>query len=211
MVFRRDSKVDAFQRQISALRQQLGGDTGEFPFEPVNRPPARDLDEPFLRNLPDLDMIRPSGAVTLREPDIVPDAAPPLAAPAIRAADAHTSVIAHTTTWNGNLESSGSLHVHGRVEGSVTARDDVHIAEEAQIDASIFATNVTIAGQVRGSIQCLSRFEVLPRGRFTGDVQAPIIVIHEGAVMAADVSMAQPGDSRAQLPAPSERLARGGD
>ena len=29
MVFRRDTKVDAFQRQMSALRHQNGGDAGE--------------------------------------------------------------------------------------------------------------------------------------------------------------------------------------
>ena len=31
MVFRRDSKVDAFQRQISALRHQLGGESDDAP------------------------------------------------------------------------------------------------------------------------------------------------------------------------------------
>lgn len=211
MVFRKDSKVDAFQRQISALRQQLGGDPGDFSFEPVDRSRSLEPAEPYLRDLPDLDLIRPVKAITPPEPDIAAEVAPAPAAPAVPAADAHTSIIAHTTTWNGNLESSGSLHIHGRVDGSLTARDDVYIAEEAQIDATITATNVMIAGQVSGSITCMSRFEVLPRGRFAGDVQAPVIVVHEGAMLAADVSMTQPANSRAPLPAPAERLARGGD
>lgn len=210
MVFRKDSKVDAFQRQISALRQQLGGDPGDYPYEPVERPRSPTSDDPYLKDLPDLDLIR-SAPVTPRELEVVPEPAHRPASPAVPAADALTSVIAHTTTWKGNLESSGSLHVHGHVEGSLTARDDVYIAEEAEIDAAITATNVTIAGQVRGSIRCMSRFEVLPRGRFFGDVQAPVIVVHDGAVLAADVSMAQPGDSRAPLHTPAERLARGGD
>jgi hypothetical protein len=40
MVFRRDTKVDSFQRQISALRQQLGDGDGVQP-EPPGRATAQ--------------------------------------------------------------------------------------------------------------------------------------------------------------------------
>jgi cytoskeletal protein CcmA (bactofilin family) len=123
----------------------------------------------------------------------------------------HTSVIAHTTTWSGNLESSGSLHVHGRVDGSLTARDDIFIAEEAEIDAVITASSVTVAGSVRGSIRCAERFEVLPRGRVVGDVCAPLIVVHEGAMIAGDVAMSKSGESQSSPPhAPAPRTVRSG-
>jgi cytoskeletal protein CcmA (bactofilin family) len=121
----------------------------------------------------------------------------------------HTSVVAHSTTWSGDLESSGSLHIHGRVEGSLTARESVFIAEEADVDAVIRAANVTVAGNVRGSVHCAERFEVLPRGKVAGDIHAPTIAIHDGAVVAGEIAMAPSNDSRAsQSPA---RVARGGD
>jgi len=76
----------------------------------------------------------------------------------------HTSVIAHSTTWSGDLESSGSLHVHGRVEGSLTARDTIFIAEEADVDAIIRAANVTIAGSQHDILfhHLLHRFMMAP-------------------------------------------------
>ena len=39
VVFRRDSKVDAFQRQISALRHQLGGENDDEAVPDLDRPP----------------------------------------------------------------------------------------------------------------------------------------------------------------------------
>jgi cytoskeletal protein CcmA (bactofilin family) len=123
--------------------------------------------------------------------------------PAVPSPDTHTSVIAPTTAWTGNLESSGSLHIHGRVEGSLMARDDVFIADEAEVEATINAANVTVAGKVRGSIQCAERFEILPHGRVAGDVRAPVIVIHEGALIAGEISMISPGsDTKTAAPAP---------
>jgi cytoskeletal protein CcmA (bactofilin family) len=214
VVFRRDSKVDAFQRQISALRHQLGGEGDDYRVVERDRSLVP-LDETLHRpDLPDLESLR--SAASLSPPhSYVPSPglgqeAPYL--PPIPAIDTQTSVIAHTTTWNGTLESSGSLHLHGRVEGSVIARNDVFIAEEAEIDAVVQAASVTVAGNVRGSIQCTDRFEVLPRGRVVGDVRAPVIVVHEGATIAGDISMTPAAETRSStVLAGGHRAARGGD
>jgi cytoskeletal protein CcmA (bactofilin family) len=208
VVFRRDSKVDAFQRQISALRHQLGGEHDLFPVEDTDNAPMPRSESSFRGNLPDINSMAMQPSFPARELGTVSDLSirePAL--PAIPVADTQTSVIAHTTAWTGNLESSGSLHVHGRVEGSLLARDDIFVAEEAEVDATINATNVTIAGQVRGSIQCSERFEILPHGRVAGDVRAPVIVIHEGALIAGEIAMVSaPGEAKSPLATP--RAAR---
>ncbi|MFT4038461.1 MAG: polymer-forming cytoskeletal protein [Thermomicrobiales bacterium] len=195
MVFRRDSKVDAFQRQISALRNQLGSEPAELPAytgEAERLAPA-----PAPRPLPDLDFFADT-TYTLRDELDLPASAAPVAEPSAPAAtspsplpalDTETSVIAHGTTWSGNLESTGSLHVHGRVDGSLTARNSIFIAEDAEVDATLTAAHVVVAGLVRGSVRCLERFEVLPRGRVSGDVRAPRIVVHDGAAVSGDLAM----------------------
>ncbi|MFN8593937.1 MAG: polymer-forming cytoskeletal protein [Thermomicrobiales bacterium] len=211
MVFRRDSKVDAFQRQISALRNQLGGEL-DAPL-PLTRelPALAEDDYPSRLEVPRFER-EPSD----RLPDsfgyapMVPQPAIGTSLPAIPAVDDRTSVLSHTTTWTGDLNSTGSLHVHGRVEGSLTARDQIYVAEEAEVDASLQANSVTIAGSARGAIRCAERFEVLPRGKFAGDVWAPVIVIHDGALVSGEITMTAAGESaRAARPAP--RVARGGD
>src|SRR3954451_16923827 len=53
VVFRRDSKVDAFQRQISALRHQLGGETDDEPVPDIDRPLSSSRDTSYLSDYPD--------------------------------------------------------------------------------------------------------------------------------------------------------------
>ena len=205
MVFRRDSKVDAFQRQLSALRSQLGNEPAELPASI----PDRDLQLPSNnRPLPDLDFFAESTYPLRDELDVAPLPVAPAAVPQspVPALDTDTTVIAHGATWSGNLESTGSLHVHGRAEGALTARNTIYVAEDAEVDATLHASHVVVAGLVHGSVRCLERFEVLPRGRVNGNVQAPRVVVHEGAVVAGKVSMSEEAASHL---APV-RAARGG-
>jgi cytoskeletal protein CcmA (bactofilin family) len=214
VVFRRDSKVDAFQRQISALRNQLGGEPGDFAHSERERLPVPARESGYRTDLPDLDLVHanPSYSAPQQALEPVTYEERAVALPAVPVIDSFTSVIAHTTSWNGNLESTGSLHVHGRVEGSLTARNDIFIAEEAEVDALVQAANVTVAGNVRGSIQCSDRFEILPRGRVAGDIRAPIVVVHEGAMIAGDIVMSPAGEAKTSYAAGAGgRMARGGD
>ena len=211
MVFRRDSKVDAFQRQISALRHQLGdqSDDGAGPASRHLRSNSRD--SPYQSDYAEFPLMGSELAPVSSGLDDTSDSRlPDLAPPLIPAIDMHTSVIAHSTAWSGDLQSSGSLHVHGQVEGSLTAKGSVFIAEEADVDAVIRAANVTVAGNVRGSIHCAERFEVLPRGKVAGEIHAPAIAIHDGAVVAGQISMTPSTETRASEPA-AVRVARGGD
>jgi cytoskeletal protein CcmA (bactofilin family) len=198
MVFRRDNKSDSFQRQMSALRQQIGGEE-----ESENRPQPRDTRYPAERS-------GGSFGSSFSESDSAPGAygfgefassvapqqagdqqmtpeAPAL--PSIPAVDAQTTVISHDTVWKGEIQSNGTVHVHGRFEGSVRASQDVYVAEEADVDATVIATNVVIAGLVKGTIRCEGRFEVLPSGRVSGEILSPTLVIHEGATVTGQIRM----------------------
>ena len=220
MVFRKENKVDAFQRQISALRQQLGGPGGEIEDEetgyatgddrygdaPDDRYadgtarespyPAQDEDPSPYRGTEAGGAIR-SDLPAVMDPPPVP----------IPVADAQTSVIAHDTVWKGDLDSQGTIHVHGRLEGSLKAKLDIYVAEEADVDATIAATNVVVAGLVRGTIRCATRFEVLPTGRVMGDVQATNMVDHDGATESGQLRMGAPETTESRPHSPVQRRA----
>jgi cytoskeletal protein CcmA (bactofilin family) len=210
VVFRRDSKVDAFQRQISALRNQLGGESDDGVRQDRDRPRASGIEIPHHSDYAEFPLSASDLSPVPRELAGTSDLRPSDSDPAIPAIDMHTTVIAHSTAWSGDLESSGSLHVHGQVEGSLTAKESVFIAEEADVNAVIRAAIVTVAGNVRGSVHCAERFEILPRGKVAGDIHAPAIAIHDGAIVVGEISMTPSNDTRASLP-PAVRLARGGD
>jgi cytoskeletal protein CcmA (bactofilin family) len=219
MVFRKESKVDAFQRQISALRQQLGdshesADDEDYDDSPASRNEANRTAtaEPVQPDQADSGFnfggFNAQPVVNETQMAAEVQSSPISELPAV---NAQTSVVAHDTTWKGDLESDGSVHVHGRVEGSIRAKLDIFIAEEADVDATVTATNVVIAGLIQGSIRCSNRFEVLPQGRVSGDINAPTLVIHEGAHVTGQFRMESGEHSASNKPTSvvQRRAARG--
>lgn len=230
MVFRRENKSDAFQRQISALRQQLGPNgeqalpadaaatgpggesaTGSAPFSTDRRTEASSYggrgDAAF--SFSGFGDSSPAASFSSAPDVVTPPTTPVTTVPEV---DAQTSVIAHDATWKGELQTDGSIHVHGRLEGSLSSRRDVFVAEEATVDATISAVNVVVAGRVTGAIRCESRFEALPQGRVAADVQAPTLVVHEGASITGGFRMGDAGPAAEAQPAPivHRRAARSG-
>jgi cytoskeletal protein CcmA (bactofilin family) len=230
MVFKKDSKLDAFQRQIGALRQQLGPNPDESARQGDSQQPY--ADEPIDvqgddqnasqynyaasagnanqgTDVPSAYGTYPSTDSAEEQFDDMSTPAMPVP-PAIPMTDAQTSVVAHDTTWKGDLVSEGTIHIHGRVEGTIKAKQDVFIAEEADVDATITATNVVIAGFVKGGIRCGNRFEVLPQGRVDGEIQAPTLVVHDGASIIGQFRMgAGEGTETAKTSVIQRRATRG--
>lgn len=209
MVFRREHKVDAFQRQMGALRQQLGGnpleeaEEAQMPELQDERRGARYGTEPAADagGYSFGDYAQPQG-------DLVPagDEQPPM--PEVPAIDSQVSVIAKDTFWKGELDSDGSMHVHGRVEGTLRAKEDIWVAEGAEVNATITARRVVVGGNVTGTIHASDRFEALPHGNIGADVEAPTFVVHEGATINGQLRMGggeQGAEARGASPAIIQR------
>lgn len=219
-MFRRESKPDTFDRQMDALRGQLGDET-PYAEEPVEERLPQ-TDELTASPVPQATQERPRdygfGQGSLAQsptPYRTPPAPEPEApaVPSIPIVDATTTVIAQDAQWKGDITSEGSVHIHGRFEGSVRARVAILVAEGAEVDAALASDSIVVAGTSKGSIRAQSRFEVLPSGRVAGDIVSPTLVVHEGAVMAGQLRMS-PGEAAPEVaPAPTpvvqRRAARG--
>ena len=205
MVFRRDNKVDSFQRQMSALRNQLGS--------------ANPADDELTDDMPELDddqfgtsdQFRSSAADLDRDGSAYsfgsfpgdgdqgdrPDAgsAP---VPGMPSTDTGTSVVAADTTWKGDITTETSVQIFGNVEGSVTAREDIWIAEGANVNATLNAQRIVVAGTVAGSIVASGRFEALPTGKISADISSPTSVVHEGAAINGNFTVGNSQSSEAR-------------
>jgi cytoskeletal protein CcmA (bactofilin family) len=87
------------------------------------------------------------------------------------------------------MDSANNIHVYGRVEGTLRAKEDVWIAQGAEVEATVDARRVIVAGSIGGTIRASERFEALPEGRVTADVFAPTYVVHEGALLNGQLRM----------------------
>lgn len=196
MVFRRDNKVDAFQRQMSALRHQIGGEAGDER-DDMGQDVPDIADERYQEDpLAQQDFDRPDAGgysfgsypAGTSAPDFEEEEQD-LSVPSMPGVDAQISVIAQGTVYKGDIESDGSIQVYGRVEGTLTAKEDVWLAEGSDVEATITARRVIVAGRVSGTVNAHSRFEALPQGVIEADVQAPSFVVHEGAAINGKLSM----------------------
>jgi cytoskeletal protein CcmA (bactofilin family) len=190
MVFRRDSnKVDSFQRQMNALRQQIGDDEAEDAFDVEEdryvqvdrgRQGRQAGDEGYSFGT------YPSSSGG-QQVDFGSADAP--AVPEMPQVDQQVSVVAAGTTWQGDVETQGSLHVYGKANGTLKATEDIWIADGAEVDARIEADRVVIGGEVSGQVTAHSRFEALPSCDIQADIDAPIFVVHEGATVNGAMTM----------------------
>lgn len=173
MVFRKESRADSFQRQISTLRQQLGSDQDDF---------EDDAEDMSTYPAPSDTSPRSTGPVVESHRPHQPP----------RMADSSTGVVSANSSWSGTLKSEGSIQIFGTIDGELTASDEIYVAEGATVSAHLSARTIIVAGNVSGSIECLGRLEVMPTGSISGDVTSPTLVVHEGATVEGDMRMQSP-------------------
>jgi cytoskeletal protein CcmA (bactofilin family) len=90
----------------------------------------------------------------------------------------------------GEFRFDGATLIAGQVEGEITANHDLLIAETAEVNADISAASIVVAGHVRGSLRASERIELRPTAKICGDLASPALVVHEGAQLEGDCSVA---------------------
>jgi len=108
----------------------------------------------------------------------------------------------------GDITGDEDLIIEGRVEGMIRLeKHRVTIGASGDVQADIVARSILLAGTVRGNLIAGERVEIAASGRLTGDVQAPRLLMGEGAFVrgsietgpqppAQSVSAGRPGAAR---------------
>jgi len=105
------------------------------------------------------------------------------------------TTVAADTVWRGTLRSTASIRVEGSLEGEIYTDQELYVASDARVEATVRATTIIIAGQLNGQISCRERLEILASGRVTGQIDAGSFIVHEGAFLGGQVRMRRAGDT----------------
>ena len=95
----------------------------------------------------------------------------------------------------GKVSFEGPARIEGEVDGEISAKDSLAIGESAVVTAQIRAASVSVAGKVSGDIVATQRIEIRPNAKVSGNITAPVLVVHEGAQFEGHCSM-QPEGAR---------------
>jgi len=122
---------------------------------------------------------------------------------------AETSLISQGTIIRGDVRFTGTLHVEGRIEGSVLgegANAVFTLSEHGQVQGEVRVPHAMINGQVTGDIYASVRLELATQARVTGDVRYTSLEMAAGAQVNGRI--AHQGDDHVQreLPAPEVRV-----
>lgn len=118
-----------------------------------------------------------------------------------KAASTIGAFLGSDSEFKGRLTFQGTIRIDGRYEGSITVDGTLIVGPSGQVNAEIKASNMIISGEVTGNLTAETNIEVHASGKIYGNLFAPTVTIHEGAVFQGQCHSGDKGDRpQGQLP-----------
>ena len=89
----------------------------------------------------------------------------------------------------GKLIYDGSIHADGQVQGEVRVTGNIDVASSANVRALLEGSNVTLKGQVEGTVTARDKLTLGKNARLQGDIQVKRLQIDDGATLNGHVRM----------------------
>ena len=100
--------------------------------------------------------------------------------------------VGHGTTLTGDTNFHMMLRVDGHLTGTITSDGGTLIVgTEGQVDANVSVSTAMINGTVNGDIFATEKIQLGRTARVVGNIQAPRVVLEDGAVLEGSCSMIQ--------------------
>jgi|SRR3990172_2855826 len=115
-----------------------------------------------------------------------------------------STVVGESILINGKLEGDEDLTVRGRVQGAITLTRTLIVEPSGVVKADSTVRNAVVSGVVVGNITASESVHLTKEGRMVGDINAPRVIIVEGAAFRGRIDMGQVAEPKLQ-----ERPARG--
>jgi cytoskeletal protein CcmA (bactofilin family) len=115
-----------------------------------------------------------------------------------------------TANIKGDLECDGIVKIDGVYQGSIKTVSNVIVTEKARVDAQIEAQNVSVSGQVKGSVVAKGRLEILSTGKVWADVTVTSFLLDDGGKLHGSLKMfgTGPEPQSFEVPVPEPAMLR---
>lgn len=99
------------------------------------------------------------------------------------------SIIAPDMVVTGNLVAVGVVRIEGRVEGNVTAENQILLSQGGVVEGDLTTREAVLAGEVHGTVTATERIEVQTSALVHGDIVTPRLLIQEGGRLNGAIRM----------------------
>lgn len=98
-----------------------------------------------------------------------------------------TTILARGVVVRGDVHFSGSLHLEGRIEGTISADAQTEalftLSEVGSVRGEIQVPRAVINGEVEGNIHCSENLELAAEAKIKGDVHYKVLEMAAGATV----------------------------
>src|SRR5215471_9266043 len=150
------------------------------------------------RRIEDFMLDQRVDAASSSVPDLVRQVRPGNAAKSSVSAVGAQSTIGKTLLIKGEITGSESVHIEGKVEGSITLPGDrVTVGRNGRVSANIAAQDIVVLGEVLGGCNASDHLDIRRDGSLYGDIVVSRISVEEGAYLTGSIDI-----RREPMPAP---------
>lgn len=104
------------------------------------------------------------------------------------------TILAADVEFNGSMSFKKPLMIKGHVSGIIRSESELHIDENASVEADIQASVVSVKGRVKGDITARERIELFSMSSVEGDVTAPMVTMETGCRLNGACRMTPPAN-----------------
>lgn len=108
-------------------------------------------------------------------------------------------VVGKGLVLRGELSGEGDVRLEGQLEGKVNLTGTVVIVEGASVQADIAATDIFVAGAVRGNLNASGKVELSPTGHLVGNVRTKVLMVREGGTVNGRIIAGVPPSSPSEM------------
>ena len=102
-----------------------------------------------------------------------------------------TAFLDEESEIEGRYTCAGTVVFDAKFSGEITSKDTLIIGERGVVHANVQAVNLVVRGELVGDVFASARVELKSTARLMGNIEAPIIVMEEGAVHEGHCRMAK--------------------
>jgi cytoskeletal protein CcmA (bactofilin family) len=100
----------------------------------------------------------------------------------------------------GEIIANEDLRFEGEIEGTISVPEHtLVVGRTARVSADVHAKSIVVAGSLMGSAVARERCEVQEAATLEGTIESPKLLVKEGAVLTATVSMPARGEAARQV------------
>jgi cytoskeletal protein CcmA (bactofilin family) len=93
-----------------------------------------------------------------------------------------TAFLDEESEIEGRYTCAGTVVFDAKFSGEITSKDTLIIGERGVVHANVRAVNLVVRGELVGDVVASTRVELKATARLVGNIEAPVIVMEEGAV-----------------------------